>query len=158
MTERARVAGALKCFQTKQKPCRGCDYNPRPGTLWPYGCGRGEYDIAEDAKRLLREDGTTKEREENERMKKRMLEGLSRIERAMDLVRVIVAEEYKAMCCRWAEANACAGAVELRARERMSAADFLELVKPSEMSPAIGAKLRDTFPEEWLEAEDDIDD
>jgi len=64
MTERARVAGALKCFQTKQKPCRGCDYNPRPGTLWPYGCGRGEYDIAEDAKRLLREDGTTKERGE----------------------------------------------------------------------------------------------
>ena len=97
-------------------------------------------------------------------MKERMLEGLRRIERAMDLcgaphqARVIVAEEYKAMCYRWAEANACAGAVELRARERMSAADFLELVKPSEMSPAIEAKLRDTFPEEWREDEDDIDD
>jgi hypothetical protein len=48
------IVRGLECFRTKQKPCDGCPFNPLGGMEWPYGCGRGEAEIAEAAQEALR--------------------------------------------------------------------------------------------------------
>ena len=48
------VIDAIGCFETKQKPCAGCPFNPVPGTQWAYGCQKGERDIVEAARSALR--------------------------------------------------------------------------------------------------------
>lgn len=55
---RPEIAQALNCLITKCKPCAGCPFNPRPGTMWPYGCISGERGIVEIAQAILRESET----------------------------------------------------------------------------------------------------
>ena len=47
------IIEGLECLMTKQKPCAGCTFNPRPGMMWPYGCGKGERDIVKAAQERL---------------------------------------------------------------------------------------------------------
>ena len=55
MADVSDVIAALECFETKHKPCARCPFNPAPGMQWAYGCQRGERDIAEAARELLRD-------------------------------------------------------------------------------------------------------
>lgn len=48
------IIDAVGCFETKQKPCEHCAFNPAPGTHWPYGCHKGERDIIEAVRGTLR--------------------------------------------------------------------------------------------------------
>lgn len=48
------IIDAMGCFETKQKPCDHCDFNPSPGMRWAYGCQKGERDIIEMARSALR--------------------------------------------------------------------------------------------------------
>lgn len=48
------VINALDCFKTRQPKCDECVFNPTPGHIWPYGCIRGQGDIADEAQRILR--------------------------------------------------------------------------------------------------------
>ena len=48
------IIEGLNCFKTCQHKCLDCPFNPRPGMLWPYGCIKGQIDIATEAQERLR--------------------------------------------------------------------------------------------------------
>ena len=52
----------LNCFKSFQHQCQDCAFNPRPGMAWPYGCIKGQTDIATEAQERLKatEPGETK--------------------------------------------------------------------------------------------------
>ena len=54
---------ALGCLGNYQKPCRRCVFNPKPEVEWPYGCVRGERDMAEHISALIRSNGKTEDME-----------------------------------------------------------------------------------------------
>ena len=51
--ERQQIIDGLNCFKSHQHKCADCSWNPHPGTAWPYGCIKGQIDIAEAAQELL---------------------------------------------------------------------------------------------------------
>jgi len=55
MPEIQQIIEGLNCFKSHQHKCAECPWNPRPGMLYPYGCIKGQIDIAEAAQELLRE-------------------------------------------------------------------------------------------------------
>lgn len=55
MRSAEEVIAALECFVTKQRPCKGCAFNPVPGMIWAYGCKRGEREIVTAVRELLKE-------------------------------------------------------------------------------------------------------
>ena len=57
------VLNALKCLGNYQKPCRECVFNPKPDVEWPYGCVRGEKDMAEYISVLIRSGGKIEDSE-----------------------------------------------------------------------------------------------
>lgn len=48
------IIEALNCFKTRQPKCGDCKFNPAPGQNWPYGCIRGQGEIAEAVQTILR--------------------------------------------------------------------------------------------------------
>ena len=54
---------ALECPGSFKKPCRQCVFNPKPDVEWPYGCVRGERDMAEHISILIRSVGKTEDTE-----------------------------------------------------------------------------------------------
>jgi len=44
----------LDCMTTHQHKCLSCPFNPHPGIMWPYGCIRGQNDILDAAREILR--------------------------------------------------------------------------------------------------------
>ena len=57
------VLVALKCLGSDQKPCKECVFNPKGDVEWPYGCVRGERDMAEYISTLIRSGGKTEDTE-----------------------------------------------------------------------------------------------
>ena len=49
------VSKALECLLHKQD-CGTCEWNPRPGATWPYGCVKGQSDIVHTAQEMLEEE------------------------------------------------------------------------------------------------------
>ena len=47
------IIEALNCFKTRQPKCGECKFNPVSGHNWPYGCIRGQGEIAEEAQKIL---------------------------------------------------------------------------------------------------------
>ena len=37
---------SLQCVGNNQKPCGNCVFNPKQDIEWPYGCVKGERDMA----------------------------------------------------------------------------------------------------------------
>lgn len=48
------IIEGLNCFKTCQHKCLDCPFNPHPGMPWPYGCIKGQNDIATEAQERLR--------------------------------------------------------------------------------------------------------
>lgn len=48
------IIEALNCFKTRQPKCGDCKFNPVSGHNWPYGCIRGQGEIADEAQKILR--------------------------------------------------------------------------------------------------------
>ena len=48
-----QIIEGLECLVTKQHRCGACPFNPHPGMDWPYGCGKGQGDVARAARKAL---------------------------------------------------------------------------------------------------------
>lgn len=52
--ELEKIIEGLECLTTKQHKCEGCPFNPVPGRAWPYGCGKGQANVVQAAKNVIR--------------------------------------------------------------------------------------------------------
>lgn len=66
MSEVQQIIDGLGCFTTHKHPCQDCPFNPRPGTVWVYGCIKGQSDIVVAAQEALRKYQEKTEKEPQE--------------------------------------------------------------------------------------------